>query len=277
MEEVAELKSIGQIAMPELEAVPDISLRAGLRAGFEAARANIQEIEDCFKTVTGRRGSVDERRTFFRSWNMTNNSAMCVSGQTNRISAMALKPENTAQGTLLLNTIASLHRITDEDLAVGSGILHADLFYNMATYYCEGDDWLGHRYLLSEARAFKEWRDRKSLHHSDIWLGLMITLVHEIYTHCEVEYILPMFKTWANRYFEPEGRSHARNLAWISVHCNGTETRHFSHALEAVRNYARATEQEFGDQDITETVLAYISNKADCMRAIKAHYSRGEA
>ena len=39
--------------------------------------------------------------------------------------------------------------------------------------------------------------DRHRLRDRDLLKGLLITLVHEVYTHGEVEFILPLFQRWA--------------------------------------------------------------------------------
>jgi hypothetical protein len=264
-------KSILEIASPELAAVPDPSIRDSLTKGFEAAHHALSVIENCFYTVTAQRGEVDLRRTFFRSWNMTNNSAMCVSGQANRLSTLTHKASDD-EARRLLHTIAALNRITDEDLAVGSGVLHAELFYRMATYFSEGDEWMSHRFMCPQAGDFKAWRDRESLHHPDLMRGLVITLVHEIYTHSEVEFILPLFRDWAERCFELQGPDLSRKLAWISVHCQGTELRHFGHALDAVHQFLPFSDRSLDGLGLEATVKDYLTRKAACMDAIAAHY-----
>ena len=103
------------------------------------------------------------------------------------------------ESSRLVDTLVSLHRIADEDLGVGNGLLHADLFYSMATTLCGDDAWQSKRYLTPEAAAFKQWKDRCALVDDDLVVGLLTTVVHEIYTHGEVEFLWPLFDGWLDR------------------------------------------------------------------------------
>lgn len=59
----------------------------------------------------------------------------------------------------------------------------------MATTLCGDDRWLLRENCLPSAQAFKDWTDRQRLRERDLMQGLLTTLVHEVYTHGEVEYI----------------------------------------------------------------------------------------
>ena len=186
------------------------------------------QIEEAFRRVTARQPHDEGLRWFFRSWSMTNNSAMCVSGLGNRIS-MELRDQPLESGRLV-DTLVSLHRIADEDLGVGNGLLHADLFYSMATTLCGDDAWQSKRYLTPEAAAFKQWKDRCALVDDDLVVGLLTTVVHEIYTHGEVEYLWPLFDGWLAR----AGMDHRAASADLAVG-HGALRRHRARPLRARR------------------------------------------
>jgi hypothetical protein len=69
----------------------------------------------------------------------------------------------------------------------------------MATTLCGDDRWLLRENCLPSAQAFKDWTDRQRLRERDLMQGLLTTLVHEVYTHGEVEYIHPLYKEWFSR------------------------------------------------------------------------------
>ena len=96
----------------------------------------------------------------------------------------------------------------------------------MATRLCGDDEWQSKRFLTPEAQAFKQWKDRCNLIDADLLSGLLATLVHEIYTHAEVEFLRPLFDGWLvdHDWSDDERR---RALLWIQVHCDGTELDHF--------------------------------------------------
>jgi hypothetical protein len=250
-----------------LGGVTDDSFRAQLTGAFTSphATAALLEIEDSFRRVTALQPHDDGLRWFFRSWSMTNNSAMCVSGLGNRIS-MELRDQPLDSGRLV-DTLVSLHRIADEDLGVGNGLLHADLFYSMATTLCGDDRWQSKSYLTPEALAFKQWKDRCALVDDDLVVGLLTTVVHEIYTHGEVEFLFPLLDGWLERVgWTTEQRR--RTLRWVTVHCGGTELDHFGHAVEALSHYAGGLREVTSRGDVVDTVSSYLDHKSSAMTSI---------
>jgi hypothetical protein len=208
----------------------------------------------------------DGLRWYFRSWSMTNHSAMCVSGLGNRIT-MELRDGAPADRAAMVDALVSLHRICDEDLGVGSGLLHADLFYAMATRLCTDDDWQSKRYLTPESLAFKQWKDRCNLVDSDLLSGLLSTLVHEIYTHAEVEFLRPLFNGWLiDHGWDDDDRRRA--LLWIQVHCDGTELDHFGHATDALAAYIAGSGRRPAPGAVWAVVDTYLDHKARAMRSI---------
>lgn len=253
---------------PALEEVQDSRIRQSLQAAFRAEDASLATIEAAFDQLTGDFQSAEKLKYFFRGWSMTNNSAMCVSGLGNRMTMQTRDGSELADPQALLQAVASLHRISDEDLGAGSATLHWDLYYRMATTICEGDDWQSHRYLTPEAEAFKRWKDRAALREKDLMQGLLTTLIHEVYTHGEVEYVEPLFQQWlaTTSDFEPTERK--RTLVWITCHCNGTETRHFGHAQEATLHYLRAHGLDLADYDLEGVFRDYLQRKAAVMASL---------
>ena len=250
-----------------LEGVTDDALRSQLVTAVQTPQSTdaLFQIEEAFRLVTALQPHDDGLRWFFRSWSMTNNSAMCVSGLGNRIS-MELR-DQPLESSRLVDTLVSLHRIADEDLGVGNGLLHADLFYSMATTLCGDDAWQSKRYLTPEAAAFKQWKDRCALVDDDLVVGLLTTVVHEIYTHGEVEYLWPLFDGWLERAGWATAQRQ-RTLQWVTVHCGGTELDHFGHAVDALSYYAGSLREVTERSDVAGTVAAYLDHKSSAMNSI---------
>jgi hypothetical protein len=262
--------SIAAIIMPVLEAMPPSHIKHELLRAFPLHAMAFRDIEDSFATLTSARQDADRLRRFFQSWSQTNNSAMTVAGISNRLTLAKYRSEPMRDETALLRAIVSLNRIVDEDLAVTNAVLHSQMFYAMATDIVGDDLWLLHRYLHDSARAFKAWKDRNSLRENDPMIALLTTLVHEIYTHGEVEFILPMFRRWLEVDYGRSRHDTTRTLAWISVHCGPTEKNHFFHALDAVEHYARARGLLIEDYSLAAIVETYLQKKAAVMRALYA-------
>jgi hypothetical protein len=253
--------------LPALGEVGDHALRQALENAFGNETEALSVIEHCFDTVTGADHSPEKLKHFFRSWMMTNNSASCVSGLGNRMTMQALN-DASAHKADVLEALTSLHRISDEDLGVGSGLLHWELYCRMANSICMEDDWQCSRYLTSEAELFKRWKDKCALKESDLMMGLLTTLIHEIYTHGEVEYIEPMFQNWLAQNSDSSESERRRNLFWITAHCNGTETAHFGHAQHATQHYCRAYGIRLADYDMELVFRDYLKRKARVMASI---------
>lgn len=267
---VAARHSLISIIMPVLEGMPDSHLQRELIGEFPHHSGAFRVIEDCFSTLTAGRQDVDTLRTFFQSWSQTNNSAMTVAGISNRLTLAKHRDEKIVDEAALFRAIVSLNRIVDEDLAVTHTVLHSQLYYTMATDIVGDDHWLLHRYQNERAREFRAWKDRTSLREKDPMNALLTTLVHEIYTHSEVELILPMFRRWQEVEYGRSTRDTTRTLAWISVHCGPTEKNHFFHALKAVGHYAQAMGLRIADYSLGAIIEVYLQKKSAAMRALFA-------
>jgi len=252
----------------ELDGVADAALRAELGGAIDSTSAGdaLTSIADSFRTVTALTPGDETLRWYFRSWSMTNHSAMCVSGLGNRIT-MELRDGTPVDPASMVQALISLHRICDEDLGVGNGLLHADLFYAMATRLCGDDEWQSKRFLTPEAHAFKQWKDRCNLIDRDLLSGLLATLVHEIYTHAEVEFLRPLFDGWLvdHDWSDDERR---RALLWIQVHCDGTELDHFGHAADALASYIAGSGRPPAPGAVRSVVDSYLEHKAAAMCSI---------
>lgn len=206
--------------------MPAGTLRHALFRAFWDETASLLDIEDAFARVTARRQAVEPLRKFFASWSKTNNSAASVSGLANRLTLLARSEQGSAAADQLYRACGSLQRITDEDLGALGNTVHADLFYTMATTLCGDDRWLLRENCLPSAQAFKDWTDRQRLRERDLMQGLLTTLVHEVYTHGEVEYIHPLYKEWFSRDMGvPAERPRHRGLG------NGAHRRHREQSL----------------------------------------------
>ncbi|WP_146151687.1 hypothetical protein [Ahniella affigens] len=245
-------------------------MKSELRPNFAAHHEAFQAIEGAFQRLTSAPQSKAVLRRFFQSWSQTNNSAMTVAGISNRLSQIAFLGRPVRHRDALLKSLCSLHRIIDEDLAVTHRVLHSELYYAMATGIVGDDGWLSRQYLSKEAIAFKGWKDTQSLRDDDLMIALLTTLVHEIYTHGEVEYILPRFKHWLEVVLGHSSHDAAKTLGWISVHCGPTEKNHFFHARDTIMHYAEAVGARLESYSLAAIVAAYLQKKAAVMSAIFA-------
>lgn len=251
-----------------LQDVPNMPVREPLLKAFADHEADFAAIETGFRRLTSRRQDPETLRRFFASWSQTNNSAMTVAGIGNRLTLKLHHGEPVRDQIALLQCLTALHRISDEDLAVTHRILHSQMFYDMATGIVGDDEWLLHRHIDPSAVGFKAWKDHMSLREDDIALGLLTTLSHEVYTHGEVEFILPLFTQWLMEHYGFSKSDTGRPLAWIRVHCGGTERRHFFHALDAIAHYDRAVGIDWKACDLEAIVAQYLQRKAAVLDAL---------
>ncbi|MEA1652389.1 hypothetical protein UAJ10_25690 [Nitrospirillum sp. BR 11164] len=257
--------------LPVLRGMPDGPFRGPLLTGFSSHPAAFATIEHGFAALTARQQDAEVLRRFFASWSQTNNSAMTVAGISNRLTLKLHRGEPVLDPQALLQSLVALHRIIDEDLAVTHKVLHSQLFHTMATSIVGDDAWLQTRHIDPTAADFKKWKDHMSLREPDVALGLLTTLTHEIYTHGEVEFILPLFKRWLIDQYHYTEEDTARPLRWITVHCGGTEKNHFFHAVNTLTHYARAVEVDWGTYDLEGIVGQYLQRKAAVLNALFPH------
>ncbi len=254
--------------LPVLQSMPDVFAKKPLLETFSNVRDEFSLIENGFRTLTSREREPEYLRRFFASWGQTNNSAMTVSGISNRLTLTLYREEYQGDKLELLQTLTCLHRITDEDLAVTHRILHSQLFHEMATGIVGDDAWLQTGYIDKSALEFKKWKDHMSLREGDLALALITTLVHEIYTHGEVEFILPLFTNWLRNTYSFGERELDRAVRWIKVHCGGTEKRHFFHAVDAMSHFERAFNVDWSQYDHASIVRSYMQRKAAVLKAV---------
>ncbi|QOZ84497.1 MULTISPECIES: hypothetical protein [Chromobacterium] len=262
------MNHLSHIIMPVLRDLPASHLKRELLEAFERHGRHFEAIEAGFARLTAQRQSPETLRRFFQSWSQTNNSAMTVAGISNRMTLLIHTGRPVADREALLAAMVCLNRIVDEDLAVTHKILHAQMYYNMATGIVGDDQWLSHAYLHPSAKAFKSWKDHQSLREPDLAIALLTTLTHEIYTHGEVEFILPLFRRWLTQTLGFAERDATRTLGWISVHCGPTEKNHFFHAMNAIRHYARAMALDLERYSLDGIVGAYLEQKAAVLETV---------
>jgi hypothetical protein len=262
------MNNLISIIIPVIRDMEESHLKQQLLTHLPKHEPLFSVIESSFRELTSHKQDTELLRHFFHSWSQTNNSAMTVAGLSNRLSMLIHKNQPVADESQLLRSIVSLNRIVDEDLAVVGKVLHSKLFYTMATTISGDDQWLLHAYNHPDAKAFKDWKDQNSLHEKDIMLGLLTTLVHEIYTHGEVEYILPMFKNWLETTTDLSEKERLHTLAWISVHCGPTEKNHFFFAVNAIHHFAKAMDVNIEDYSLEEIISTYLTKKTSVMQSV---------
>jgi len=255
-------------AFSQLEHLP---LRKVLLDSMEAERESVRAIHESFEHFTEKQDSLEIRRTFFASWQRTNNSAMSVEGLANRITEEGEEATGRMDSTRNLSLFRSagrLNRVTDEDLGVKGQVLHFELYYRMATGLCDNDDlWQSRKYCLSSASEFKAWLDAARLRES-IMTGLFSMLVHEGYTHAELEIIAPLFGRWTTDVLGLPQKESKRLLAWIAVHNGGTEKKHFAHVCNALEHYLEATGLTVDLEAAGEMFRTYLRRKGAVMKEL---------
>jgi len=256
------LNHLVQSSLSEFQPSPVI---AALQTAFEQGSEELRAIENSFLQASEEM-SPEFAPYFFHSWSMTNHSAMAVSALGNKISR-TLMSGNLADPSSMVQSLGYLHRISDEDLGATGGVLHQDLFYDMAQVFCGDDLWQSRKYAVKEAKEFKEYRLKNVVHTQDQLHGLLVTAVHEIYTHAEVEFILPLFRDAALK-MGLKGPKASRAVAWIKVHCNGVERDHFHHALNAIQHWLQAMDVDLGTYDMEGIFRTYLGQKSRVMSSL---------
>lgn len=262
------MANLSSIILPVLKEMEESYLKDQLLKFLPVQEEAFSKIEKSFNQLTSKVQDKERLQHFFHSWSQTNNSAMTVAGISNRMTMLVHKNQPIADEKALLNSITSLNRIVDEDLAVVGRILHSQLFYTMATNICTDDDWLSRKYLKQTACDFKAWKDQNSLRNKDIMIALLTTLIHEIYTHGEVEFILPKFESWLVNDYNFSEEECEKTLAWISVHCGPTEKNHFFFAVNSIFYYAKAMNIDLESYDLEPIIKEYLAKKSAVMEDI---------
>lgn len=263
------MNNLISIIIPVIEQMEDSHIKNQLLTYFPKQKEQFTIIENSFTALTATKQSSETLYSFFHSWSQTNNSAVTVAGLSNRMTMLIHKNKPIVSEYDLFRAIASLNRIVDEDLAVVGRVLHSKLFYTMATNISGDDVWLSKKYLCNEAKEFKDWKDKNSLRNKDIMIGLLTTLVHEIYTHGEVEFILPKFDIWLRSYSNMTEQEIEESLAWIKVHCGPTEKDHFFHAVNAVASFSKAQNININDYDLEKIISDYLEYKSKVMGVLE--------
>jgi hypothetical protein len=252
------------------------SLKNVLLDTLQAEQDSVSAIDASFQSFTAKKHSLRTRRQFFASWQRTNNTAMSVEGLASRITQKAeqalFKGENSPVALELFRSAGRLNRVTDEDLGVKGQILHFELYYRMATKFSDNDDaWQSREFCLPAASEFKSWLDSMRLT-EPIINGLFSMLIHEGYTHAELEMIAPMFENWAIEIMGLDKSDARRCLTWISVHNGGTEKLHFEHACAALNHYCNATTDDINLEIARQVFQNYFRRKGEVMKRLNEVY-----
>ncbi|MEJ2043441.1 MAG: hypothetical protein P8X74_02740 [Reinekea sp.] len=255
------------LAQQVISDVENPLLAEQLTHAFRNSSADLDIIEKAFSLLTQSDFHKDSLCRFFHNWSLTNNSAASLSGYCNRFTKKWLD-EGCINAEIYMNILRHLNRISDEDLGATGGVIHFDLYYSMATPICKGDQWLSRHYMLKEGAQFKKWREFQLLKEKDLFMGILTTLIHEIYTHSEVEFILPLFQQWLPTISEMDQKAQSQCLAWIAVHTKGTERRHFNEALKAINYIAQLLDVDLKTYDMASWFANYLHQKATLMEAL---------
>lgn len=262
-----------QDAFSQLQHEP---LRKMLLDSLQAEQDSVRAIDASFQSFTTKNHLPQISRLFFASWQRTNNTAMSVAGLANRITHEAelalLIGENPSVALEIFRSAGRLNRVTDEDLGVKGQTLHFELYYRMATKFSGNDDaWQSREFCLPSASDFKSWLDSVRLV-EPIMNGLFSMLIHEGYTHAELESIAPMFEKWAIEIMGLQKSDARRYLAWIAVHNGGTEKQHFAHTCAAFEQYCAATATDINLEVASQIFQNYLRRKGEVMKQLNEIY-----
>jgi hypothetical protein len=250
-------------------------LRQVLLDSLEAEKESVQAIARSFGSFLAGVQPLDIRRRFFASWQKTNNSAMSVEGLANRMTAEGeaqAASSEPGRALSLFRAAGRMNRVADEDLGVGGQTLHFELYYRMATEFAgQEDQWQSRQYCLPAAAEFKSWMDASRLR-SPVMVGIYSLLVHEGYTHAELETIATPFHHWATTHMGLSDHDARRALAWITVHCGGTEKAHFAHSCASLGHYLEGSGAAIDLQVAGETFRTYFRLKGAVMAQLSAAF-----
>lgn len=254
------------------EVIQDVSnpeLAAELTKAFGQSEMALAQIQQSFLALTQSKPEHSQLCQFFHNWSMTNNSAAGLSGYCNRLTKrwryQESQQDKLTRAPQYMAILGHLNRVSDEDLGVEGGIIHYDLYYHMATTICGDDQWMSRRFVSQAGSKFKKWKDHQLLKEKDLFVGMLTTLVHEIYTHGEVEFILPLFQQWLPGIRQLSKTEQARCLNWIEVHTCGTERNHFNETLATIDSLAELLNVRLADYDLVGIFSHYLSQKASVM------------
>lgn len=254
------------------DVIQDVSnpeLANQLTEAFSQSQLALNQIQRSFLVLTQSKPEHHQLCQFFHNWSLTNNSAAGLSGYCNRLTKRwrygETEQTKATSAPLYMSILGHLNRVSDEDLGVEGGTIHYDLYYHMATTICGNDQWLSRRFASQSGTKFKKWKDHQLLREKDLFLGMLTTLVHEIYTHGEVEFILPLFQQWLSKTQQLNKTEQARCLNWIAVHTCGTERNHFNETLATLDSLAQLLSVKLADYDLVSIFSHYLSQKASVM------------
>lgn len=255
------------IVEPVIGSMLDGPLRESLRAAYVEETESLKTIEECFLLLTSKVHDAERLRIFFHCWAQTNNSASSVAGLACRLT-LSTKGLPKEDRLIYYRIVDSLQRIIDEDFGAHGEIMHADLYYRMATGICGDDSWQSKRHQSPSSQEFRRWMLKLRLRDRKILNGLLFTLIHEVFTHGEVELIHPMFQEWLPTHLGIPARDARKLLAWITVHTGGLETEHFGHATNSVLDYCRASGETVDPIAAKELFTTYLRRKAAVMAEV---------
>lgn len=256
--------TLAEIIVPVFEEMEAGPIRESLTNAVLESGESLATIEESFRLVTAKRHEPEQLKRFFQNWGQTNHSAASVAGLSGRITLAAHALDDSAQ-LEHYRVVDSLQRIIDEDFGSGGEIPHADLYYRMATTIIGDDSWQSQQYRSRAAGEFRSWLSKQRLKNRDLFNGLLHILIHEVYTHGEVEFIHPLFQELLPAHYGMPVSESRKVLAWITVHTAGTETNHFRHATSGVQRYCSITGKEYDAKAATELFKTYLDYKAAVM------------
>ncbi|MGC5700448.1 hypothetical protein J4P02_09600 [Pseudomonas sp. NFXW11] len=250
---------------PLLNDMPACALKHMLFEAFWSEEAGLVSIEQSFQALTAMRPEPQALCQFFASWSLTHHHLGSLAGLGNRLTLLARSgPDESAAA--LYRACGSLQRITDEELGASGNTPYPELFDNMASTICGSDQWRLKANSQPSAQMFRYWIEARCLRDRDLSQGLLLSLIHRIYSHGEARFIGPLYRQWLTRDLGMPVAVAWATVAWAKVQAEVAPNQHYVHALEALAGYADAMSCSINQHAAREIFVQYLQRKARVMR-----------
>lgn len=274
-----ELARIGMedLLRPQIEGVPDASLRTALLEALDAERAALGAIDRFFRRLAEQPPSEDFLACYFNSWRETHLKMLAIYGLSCRLQRLA-EEQGGAPGRALLEAAACNAKTSHEDLGLDyDGVTHAALYEDFAASFLPDDGWTLSRHRLPEARAFGRWVYRNMVV-EPVEVGLLTNLLSEVYNHAEYTLAHRAFSEVIDSHYAFDEATRARALTYISAHLeDDTELDHFHCVLEALDHYARGTGVRPAKAQAVEVFRTYFRSLGQVMSLLQRRLEGAQA
>ncbi|RMT82957.1 hypothetical protein [Pseudomonas viridiflava] len=241
--------------------VEDRHLVYALLSGFHAHTDKLDAYCETYEEMTSNQWTQSSLCTFFCGWRSPDSAAHAVSSIIVRI----LQESRSLSDDAKLQMLAAARHcgeIIVEDVGLGEmqgHPHHSKLYYRMASAICGSDDWrLQDRFLDPAFNEFSSWVGQARPLAPNLIEALEMMVMTELFSTGEYNLMTPMWKQWLREVRGYPAGDANQVVAFLSAHCASAEVMHFKHAAEALKLYARATEQPLNYRRIERLSREYV-------------------